>query len=99
MNMADDDSTLRTRSNDPFRRGPAAAGPDAQARNSDPLAELARLIGQTDPFADTATSNPRQPAEAAPAADWRGRATPVAAPRMQAPAADPRGTPPNPFYQ
>jgi hypothetical protein len=101
MSMADDNTLRSNRSNDPFRRGTAAAGMDTQPHSRDPLAELARLIGQTDPFAES-PSNTRHPADvaAAPAADWRGRATPVAAaPRTQPPAADPRGAPPNPFYQ
>ena len=45
-----DDNNARYRSNDPYGRGPAAAGPA-----SDPLAELARLIGQNDPFSEYAT--------------------------------------------
>ena len=44
--MADDNSA-RYRSNDPFGRGPAPAAPA-----NDPLAELARLIGQNDPFSE-----------------------------------------------
>ena len=44
--MADDNSA-RYRSNDPFGRGPASATPA-----NDPLAELARLIGRNDPFAE-----------------------------------------------
>jgi hypothetical protein len=42
-----DDNTARFRSSDPYGRAP---GPSAQA--NDPLAELARLIGQNDPFAE-----------------------------------------------
>ena len=42
--MADDDSA-RYRSNDSFDRGPAAPA-------TDPLTELARLIGQNDPFSE-----------------------------------------------
>jgi SPOR domain len=42
-----DDNTARYRSNDPFSS--RAVGPDGHG--SDPLAELARLIGQNDPFA------------------------------------------------
>jgi hypothetical protein len=100
MSMADDSTLRSNRSNDAFRRGSAADGADAQPRSSDPLAELARLIGQTDPFAELAASNPRQQAEASAAADWRGRATPVAAaPRAQTPTADPRGLPPSSSYQ
>ncbi len=42
-----DDNTARFRSNDAYGRGA-----DPQAPASDPLAELARLIGQNDPFAE-----------------------------------------------
>ena len=44
--MADDNSA-RYRLNDPYGRGPASAGPA-----SDPLAELARLIGQNEPASE-----------------------------------------------
>src|SRR5207237_970045 len=43
--MADDNSA-RYRSNESFGRGPAAPA-------TDPLAELARLIGQNDPFSES----------------------------------------------
>ena len=43
-----DDNNARYRSNDPLGRGPAAAPA------SDPLAELARLIGRNDPFGEYA---------------------------------------------
>jgi hypothetical protein len=42
-----DNNTSRFRSSDPFGRGPGSSGPA-----NDPLAELARLIGQNDPFAE-----------------------------------------------
>ena len=42
-----DDNTSRFRSNDHYDHGPDPAAP-----HSDPLAELARLIGQNDPFAE-----------------------------------------------
>jgi hypothetical protein len=51
--MADDNNS-RHRSNDPYNRGPTRPA-------SDPLAELARLIGQSDPFAGFG-SEPRAPA-------------------------------------
>src|SRR5690242_15382396 len=52
--MADDNSA-RYRSNDSFDRGPAAPA-------SDPLAELARLIGQNDPFSEYGrTARPAAP--------------------------------------
>ena len=44
--MADDNSA-RYRLNDPYGRGPASAEPA-----SDPLAELARLIGQNEPASE-----------------------------------------------
>jgi hypothetical protein len=44
--MADDQSQKPYRASEPPVRGPA------KAHGSDPLAELARLIGQTDPFAE-----------------------------------------------
>jgi len=86
MHMADDTSRSN-RSNDPYRR----AATDTEV-HGDPLAELARLIGQTDPFAEYAASRQRRAALAAPApaalaaSDWRSRATPIAAGvRTQAP--------------
>jgi hypothetical protein len=49
------DNTARYRSNEPYSRGPAAAAPA-----NDPLAELARLIGQSDPFSEV-RREPRPP--------------------------------------
>jgi len=54
--MADDNSA-RYRSNDSFDRGPAAPA-------SDPLAELARLIGRNDPFSEYGRTG--RPAEVPP---------------------------------
>src|ERR1700687_1661782 len=51
-----DDNNARYRPNDSFGRGPAQAAPA-----SDPLAELARLIGRNDPFAEYARE-PQAPA-------------------------------------
>ena len=45
-----DNNTSRFRSNDPYGRGAPSAAP-----TNDPLAELARLIGQNDPFAEFGT--------------------------------------------
>ena len=79
MSMADD-STLRShRSNEPFRRNARGSGFGEPASESDPLAELARLIGQPDPFADFGLGNTRpdarerqQPQRKAPSPmDWR----------------------------
>lgn len=51
--MADDNTLRSYRSNDNYRRNanPAEA-PEPAFGGSDPLAELARLIGQSDPFTD-----------------------------------------------
>jgi len=71
MSMADDKTLRSYRSNDTYRRN---ANADAQdMTGTDPLAELARLIGQSDPFTDTVR---RQPQAAAPRmqddpGDWR----------------------------
>jgi hypothetical protein len=58
--MADDHNQRPYRSN-----GPAGAAPGV-ASGSDPLAELARLIGQNDPFSEFG----RPAAPRAPASDW-----------------------------
>jgi cell division septation protein DedD len=54
--MADDDNTRSYRSGAPFPRGGssnhASGQGQGQGQGGDPLAELARLIGQHDPFAD-----------------------------------------------
>jgi hypothetical protein len=55
-----DDNTARNRTNDPYSHGPASAGPA-----SDPLAELARLIGQSDPFSEV-KREARSPAQNPP---------------------------------
>ena len=52
-----DDNNARYRSNAPLGRGPAPSAPA-----NDPLAELARLIGQNDPFGEYARE-PQQPAK------------------------------------
>ena len=55
--MADDDNNSRYRSNDPSSRGPAQSEPA-----NDPLVELARLIGRSDPFSEIARdSRPSAP--------------------------------------
>ena len=93
--MADDENQRTYRSNEPpVRRAPA---PSASA--SDPLAELARLIGQTDPFAEFGSDNARRPAAlpSAPAAapsfganDYFGAAA-APAPQPWPPEASPFG--------
>ena len=65
--MADDNSLRSYRTNDPHRR----SLPEQQdsIQGSDPLAELARLIGQTDPLAEPSRPVPRVQQFAAD--DWR----------------------------
>src|SRR5438477_635957 len=68
--MADESTRRSYQSNDPYQQGGQAPG--ASRRSSDPLAELARLIGQSDPYTDLGQNVPRradQP-QAAPM-DWR----------------------------
>jgi hypothetical protein len=75
--MAEDNTRRSYRSNDAYRRGASQAeAPEQSFDGSDPLAELARLIGQSDPFTENVR---RQPQAAAPGAqhgydephDWR----------------------------
>jgi hypothetical protein len=70
LSMADDNRLRSYRSNDPYRRAAEPPQPSEPAGASDPLAELARLIGQSDPFAEFGRSNQRQagPAALAPQA-------------------------------
>ena len=88
MSMADDNTLRRYRSNDPYRRAAEPLRPSEEASARDPLAELARLLGQSDPFADLGRSNSRErQAEAhdAPATapeDWQS--APVREPHFAA---------------
>ena len=90
--MADDTNFRSYRQGDPHGR-PIAPAPSGREGGSDPLAELARLIGQTDPFADLGRTGP---AGGAPrgsrvgAADAGPHADPGVAPYGQ----DPYGAPP-----
>ncbi|HKA78603.1 MAG TPA: SPOR domain-containing protein [Xanthobacteraceae bacterium] len=74
MSMADDNTRRSYRSNEPFRQAAEPPRPSEQA--SDPLAELARLIGRNDPFAELGRSQPRHASQqaaraaAAPSDDW-----------------------------
>lgn len=84
--MADDDHRYRNnpppvgRGADPYRDGPG----------DDPLAELARLIGQNDPFADFGQpAQQRQPYQAAPAREPRRAAEPRPLPEPPRYAAEP----------
>ena len=61
--MADDNTRRSFRSNEPFRREAEPSRPSDQA--GDPLAELARLIGRNDPFAELGRSQPRQGSQSA----------------------------------
>jgi SPOR domain len=88
MSMADDNTLRRYRSNDPYRRAAEPPPPSEEASARDPLAELARLLGQSDPFADLGRSNSRERQEEphdAPATapeDWQS--APVREPHFAA---------------
>src|SRR5215471_19268529 len=80
--MADDDNTRSYRSGAPFpQRNSSGSSNHAGGQGGDPLAELARLIGQHDPFADLGRGAPARDQRAAPrelpppspppADDWR----------------------------
>src|SRR5262249_25186571 len=60
MSMADDNTLRPYRSSDPYRRVAEPSRPSEEASARDPLAELARLLGQSDPFADFGRSHSRQ---------------------------------------
>jgi len=77
--MADDSRLRSYRSNDPYRRAAEAAPPNEEAHARDPLAELARLLGQSDPFAELGRSNraPRQAHDAPPTAPANWPAAPA----------------------
>jgi hypothetical protein len=84
-----DDSTLRLyRSSDPYRRAAEPSRPSEEVSGRDPLAELTRLLGQSDPFADSGRIHSRQSqqeAHDAPATapgDWQG--APVREPQFAA---------------
>jgi hypothetical protein len=62
MSMADDHTLGSYRSTDPQRRASEPARPNEPADSGDPLAELARLIGQSDPFAEFGRSSARRTA-------------------------------------
>lgn len=69
--MADDNNPRSPRGGDPFARGGAPLPPAGSGAASDPLAELARLIGQNDPFADFGRDAGRTPTAAEPR-HWPG---------------------------
>lgn len=101
--MADDSNQRPYRSNDPNNRGAAPAGSSA---TNDPLAELARLIGQNDPFAEFGRDGARRaPPQQQPAQNWNPQQQAPAnyQPQQPAsyqpqPAADPRIAQPAPAY-
>jgi SPOR domain len=84
MSMADDHTLGSYRSTDPQRRASEPARPNEQAGSGDPLAELARLIGQSDPFAEFGRSSARRTARQAQAQPQA--ASPAAAEQRYAPA-------------
>ena len=61
MSMADDSHSGSYRSHDPHLPAGDPATRRDPAKASDPLAELARLIGQSDPFAELGRNSQRQP--------------------------------------
>jgi hypothetical protein len=68
--MADDHSQRPYRSNETIARSGQARSAAPASASNDPLAELARLIGQTDPFGDLGKEPRRAPAAAEPAMEW-----------------------------
>ena len=74
MSMADDNRLRSYRTNDPYGRAAEPAQPSEEASIRDPLAELARLLGQSDPFAEFGQANrsSRHDAPATAPADWQG---------------------------
>jgi hypothetical protein len=76
--MADDNRFRSTRPGDSYRRAAEPSRPGEHAGGSDPLAELARLIGKNDPYAefglrDSAPEEPRESYSTTPPAqeDWQ----------------------------
>jgi hypothetical protein len=86
--MADDNRLRSFQSSNPSRREAVPAS--ERSRANDPLAELARLIGQGDPFVEPASPRPADPAPRqslpvpTPTTDWRNRPPPYALMRSQA---------------
>ncbi|MEX0841662.1 MAG: SPOR domain-containing protein [Xanthobacteraceae bacterium] len=98
--MADDTHFRSYRQGDPRLRGRNPAAPAASGRQggSDPLAELARLIGQTDPFTDVNRGGPsaaQRPAMPGAAADAIARRPGYHAEPPAAPAHESFGVPPS----
>jgi hypothetical protein len=77
--------------NRPFPEDDYGHGADHAGRESDPLAELARLIGQTDPFGDMGRTNAQVPPRTGARAPYQP--PPAAEPEEEVPA-PPAGPPP-----
>jgi SPOR domain len=90
--MADEHSQRPYRASEPPLRG------SAKSQGTDPLAELARLIGQTDPFGEFGRETARRASAPPPAerADWD--APPVNSPYAPRAGADYRSAPTTPNY-
>lgn len=82
--MADDQSQRPYRASEPPVRGPA------KAAGSDPLAELARLIGQTDPFAEFGRETARRAPAPQPTERSDSNTQPVESPYAPRSVGDPR---------
>jgi hypothetical protein len=67
--MADDHSQRSYRSNDALARREQPKA-HSTSSGSDPLAELARLIGQSDPFGEYGRANAAQQPQSQPGAEW-----------------------------
>jgi SPOR domain len=80
--MADDQFQRPYRASEPPVRGPA------KTSGSDPLAELARLIGQTDPFGEFSRESARRAPTPVEHSDWN--AQPAGTPYAPQAGADPR---------
>jgi len=89
--MADDNSLRSYRPNDLSR--PAAVPASGRDRSNDPLVELARLIGQNDPFADVGRGNARDLDARDEGVQEIRQNAPQESP-VAPPAADWRGSPP-----
>ena len=90
--MADRYSDRPFPADDDYDRG---GGPQASARGeSDPLAELARLIGQTDPFGNTGRPNAQVPPRAPARGPYQRPAEPTYQPPAEPDVAPPAGPPP-----
>ncbi|MGN6573785.1 MAG: SPOR domain-containing protein [Pseudolabrys sp.] len=82
--MADDHSQRPYRSSETIARSGQARSP-SPASGNDPLAELARLIGQTDPFGDLGKEPRRAAPQPEPVMDWTPASSQSYAPQQPAP--------------